>query len=124
VLLAFFRHIYSFVLTPFVEFLVALTDKVATAGVVVIGKLNKLLFGLHDNPPIDLNTPPIAFVDTIVEYLVLVLIAQAVTCEQSHLTNGYTVVVSPPILNATGILIVAVAGIVCAITTQYLQLSL
>jgi hypothetical protein len=63
-------------------------------------------------PPKDLNTPPIALVETTVAYLVLVLIPHTVICEQSHFTNGYTVVVSPPILKATGEPIVAVVGIV------------
>ena len=94
-----------------VSITVFVVDKVA--GVVVeTGKLTKLLFGQQDMPPKDLNTPPVAFVETTVEYLVLVLIPQAVICEQSHLTNGYTVVVTPPIEKATGIFIVAVEGIV------------
>ena len=50
-----------------------------------------------------------------------VLIAQAVTCAQHLFVSGYTVVVSPPIEIATGILIVAVEGIDCATTMQYLQ---
>jgi hypothetical protein len=102
----------------------SLTENVVAAVVAGTGKLSRLFCGQHLRPPKDLNTPPIAFVETIVEYLVRVLIAQAVTCEQSHLVNGYTVVVSPPILKATGIAIVAVVGIVCAITIQYLQPSL
>ena len=60
----------------------------AAAAVAGTGKLCKLLLGQQQSPPKDLNTPPIAFVETIVEYLVLVLIAQAVICEQSQRTNG------------------------------------
>jgi hypothetical protein len=89
----------------------SLTEKVVVV-VAGTGKLSRLFDGQHESPPRDLNTPPTAFVDTMVEYLVLFLIAHAVTCEQSHLTNGYTVVVSPPILKATGMAIVAVVGIV------------
>jgi hypothetical protein len=95
---SYLLHIYSYYAPP-------ATTAVGT------GKLGKLFVGQGHNPPIDLNTPPTALVDTIVEYLVLVLIPHAVICEQSHLTNGYTVVVSPPILKATGVAIVAVVGI-------------
>ena len=48
----------------------------------------KLLFGAQHKFPKSLNTPLVALVSTTVEYLVLVRIAQAVACVQSHLFNG------------------------------------
>jgi hypothetical protein len=85
-------HIYSLVATSFLVVFVVLktAGSFTTASVVAVatGKLSRLFDGQQESPPKDLNTPPIAFVDTMVEYLVLVLIAQAVTCEQSHLVNG------------------------------------
>jgi hypothetical protein len=46
------------------------------------------LFGEQDNPPKTLNTALVALVLTDNGYLVLVLMAQAVTAAQSHLTRG------------------------------------
>ena len=74
----------------------------------------------HGNLPNSLNTPVVVLVLTITEYLVLVLIEQAVTGLQSQLTRSYSVVPSPIVIT-TGALIVASAGIACAITMQYLQ---
>jgi hypothetical protein len=65
----------------------SLTEKVVAVAVGT-GKLSRLFVGQSHKPPKDLNTPPMAFVETLVEYLVLFLIAQAVTWLQSHLTNG------------------------------------
>jgi hypothetical protein len=62
--------------------------------------------------PNSLNEPPVVVVRTQVEYLVLVLIAHAVTGLQSQFTNGYVVVVTPPIVITTGASIVVVAGMV------------
>jgi len=74
------------------------------------GTAASLLSGAHDKFLSTLNTADVAFVATQSGYLVRVRTAHAVTCEQSHLTIGYNVAVSPPIEMATGILIVAVVG--------------
>ena len=74
----------------------------------------------HGNFPRSLKEPPATSVRTIVEYLVLVLIEQAVTAVQSQFTKGYSVVPAPIVIT-TGALIVVSAGIVCATTMQYLQ---
>ena len=95
----------------------------AGAGVVVVGagKLASALFGAQDSPLSTLNVPPVAVVLTHTGYLLRVRIAHAVTCAQHLFVSGYTVVVSPPIDTATGIPIVAVVGIACATTIQYLH---
>jgi hypothetical protein len=61
--------------------------------------------------PNNLNTPVVVFVFTTTEYLVLVLIAQAVIGLQSQLTKLYSVVPSPMVIT-TGAVIVVSAGIV------------
>lgn len=91
------------------------------AVVVVTGNAASALFGAHESPLKTLNTQPVPLVETHVGYRLRVRIAHAVTCAQHILVSGYTVVVTPPIDIATGILIVAVDGIVCAITMQYLH---
>ena len=74
----------------------------------------------HGNLPNSLKTPVVVFVLTTTEYLVLVLIAQAVTGLQLQPTRLYSVV-SSPIVITTGAVIVVSAGIDCATTIQYLQ---
>jgi len=63
----------------------------------------------HGNLPSSLNTPVVALVLTTVEYLVLVLIEQAVTGLQLQLTRLYSVVPSPMVIT-TGAVIVVSAG--------------
>jgi hypothetical protein len=68
------------------------------------------LLGAQDKPPKLLNTAEVAEVFTLRGYFLRVRNAHAVTGVQSHLTTGYTVVVTPLMLIATGINTVAVAG--------------
>src|SRR5699024_11456752 len=85
--------------------------------------LVNLLFGAQHGFPRSLNVPPVAVVFTHTEYLVRVLIEQAVTGAQLHLVNGYCCVPSPTV-TTTGELIVVVAGIVCATIMQIFSPSL
>ena len=59
---------------------------------------------------------------TIVEYFVLLLIALAVIGSQSHATSGYTCVPFT-IEITTGASTGVSAGMLCAVTMQYLQSS-
>ena len=70
--------------------------------------------------PSNLNTPVVALVLTIVEYLVLVFIEQAVIGLQSQPTRLYSVVPSPIVIT-TGAVMVVSAGIAYATTIQYLH---
>jgi hypothetical protein len=70
--------------------------------------------------PSSLKTPVVVLVLTTVEYLVLVLIEQAVTGLQSHPTRLYSVVPSPIVIT-TGAVIVVSAGMAYATTMQYLH---
>ena len=71
---------------------------------------NKSLFGAQQGSLNSLNEPPVAVVTTLVEYLVLVRTAQAVTGLQQGLNNGNAVVPSQ-IVMTTFALMVAVSGI-------------
>jgi hypothetical protein len=90
------------------------------AGAVGAGKLARTFVGAQQRFLRTLKTPEVAVVETTIGYRVLVRKAHAVTGAQLHFTSGYCVV-EVPIVITTGILIVAVEGIVCAITKQYLQ---
>lgn len=72
--------------------------------------LVRLLSGVQQVLPSNLNTPPVVLVDTTVLYLVRVLIPHTVTCEQSHRVSGYCTVPAPIVIT-TGAFIVAVSGI-------------
>ena len=72
--------------------------------------------------PKSLNTPVVASVFTTVEYLVLVLIEQAVIGLQSQPTKSYSVASSPMVIT-TGAVIVVSAGMAYATTIQYLHPS-
>jgi hypothetical protein len=65
------------------------------------------------------NTPPVGVVSTRMGYFVLEANPHAVSWPQSLLTTGYCTVPELPIVINTGILIVAVDGIVCVVTMQY-----
>lgn len=72
--------------------------------------LVRLLDGQGQAFPSSLKAPPVALVETTVEYLVLVRIAQAVTWAQQRFVRGYCSVPAP-IVMTTGALIVVAAGI-------------
>ena len=80
--------------------------------------LVRLLLGAQQGLPSIRNEPPVADVETQVEYRVRVRMPQAVTCAQLRLVSGYSVVPVPMVMY-TGALIVAVSGIACATTMQY-----
>ena len=69
------------------------------------------LLGAQQGLPSILNVPPVALVETIVEYFVLVRMAHAVTCAQHLFTRGY-VSVPVPMVMTTGAVMVVAAGIV------------
>jgi hypothetical protein len=64
------------------------------------------------------NVAPVEFVTTTVLYFVRVRTPHAVTCAQQRFVSG-NCVAPVPMVNTTGALIVAVAGMVCANTIQY-----
>lgn len=77
--------------------------------------LVKLLDGQGQALPKSLNVPPVALVDTTVEYLVLVRMPQAVTGAQQRLVRGYWAV-PVPMVTTTGALMVVVSGMAWATT--------
>ena len=82
--------------------------------------LLRLLVGQGQVLPSSLKVPPVALVETTVEYRVLVRMPQAVTWAQQRLVSGYCSVPVPMVIT-TGALIVAVAGMAWATTMQYLH---
>lgn len=82
--------------------------------------LRRLFAGHGQALPNNLNVPPVALVDTTVEYRVRVRMPQAVTGAQQRFVRGYCWV-PVPIVITTGALIVVVAGMDWATTMQYLQ---
>ena len=84
----------------------------------VVGSSGRLDGGVHLGFDKSLNTPLVVLVCTTVEYFVLVLISQAVACEQLHFKRGN---VPPFVLIDTRADIVVVSGIACATTIQYLS---
>lgn len=82
--------------------------------------LLRLLVGQGQALPSSLKVPPVALVETTVEYRVLVRMPQAVTWAQQRLVSGYCSV-PDPMVTTTGALMVVAAGIAWATTMQYLQ---
>jgi hypothetical protein len=77
----------------------------------------KVLLGAQHGRPSSLKAPPVAVVEILVLYRVLVRRLQAVAWVQSARFNGYNWVPVPIVIN-TGALIVAAAGMFWAITKQ------
>jgi hypothetical protein len=70
----------------------------------------RLLLGAQLPFPSILNVPPVALVETTVEYLVRVRRLAAVTCAQQRFVRGYSSV-PVPIVITTGAVMVVASGI-------------
>jgi hypothetical protein len=77
----------------------------------------RALFGEQHGRPNSLNVPPVAVVEILVLYRVLVRRLQAVAWVQSARFSGYNWVPVPIVID-TGALMVAAAGMFWAITRQ------
>ena len=82
----------------------------------------RLFVGHGQAFPNSLKVPPVALVETTVEYLVRVRMPQAVTWAQQRLVRGYCSV-PVPMVTTTGAFMVVAAGMAWAMIIQYFHPS-